>query len=222
MRAGNESSAPPSSQASSPAGPGEGAGGSSGPADAPRRLPAWQVLAAVLVTVVAGTWLFWPALDMGFHLDDFLHLAAVQGEEETPEAGTLELFTFAEPVEEGKPQRLGPIQGDYLPWWRADDLLMVLVPDQQNLISLLRIPQRLKMHLGHERARRVNRRQIPSRCLRPHRRRHAVGAKNNGRSLWRFIDILDKSHAPIAKPANDMLVVHDLVVDIQRFARAEV
>ncbi len=79
-----------------------------------------RVLFAAFVAIVLSTWLFWPALGMGFHYDDYIHLSIVQGDGVLPQDGPLEMFAFAEPV----PDRMGPIQGDYLPWWRGEDLVI--------------------------------------------------------------------------------------------------
>jgi len=83
------------------------------------RRGAWAALLPLLVASL-GLWVFWPSLGYGLHLDDYLHLAEVQGLEPLPEVGPLELFTFAEPPAAGAPERMGPVQGDLLPWWTQE------------------------------------------------------------------------------------------------------
>lgn len=78
------------------------------------------MLAVALACAALGMAVFWPGLEMGFFMDDFLHVAQVQGRDVLSGLGRFELFTFGLPV----PERLGPVQGDYLPWFRSPDLLI--------------------------------------------------------------------------------------------------
>lgn len=86
--------------------------------DARWRIESWQLVLVALVCIATALWVFWGALEMGYHLDDFVHLAEVEGTGVMPSHGPLELFTFAEAI----PDRMGKVQGDYLPWWRAENI----------------------------------------------------------------------------------------------------
>ncbi len=77
-----------------------------------------HVVAITLLSVAVGVWVFWRAIDVGLYLDDYLHLAKVQGQAVLGTLGRWNLFTFAQPG----PDPLGPIQGDFLPWWHHPEL----------------------------------------------------------------------------------------------------
>jgi hypothetical protein len=72
---------------------------------------------AVLVVLALGTLPFFPNLDLGFYRDDYLHMAELSGEGALPKTGKLSLFRFAEPMSD----RMGPVQGDYWPWWQSSE-----------------------------------------------------------------------------------------------------
>jgi len=71
-----------------------------------------------VIIMGTGMALFLPVLQGGFFLDDYYHLLVLEGGWGISDAGVFDLFTFAE----GRPDRMGPVQGDFLPWWAADDL----------------------------------------------------------------------------------------------------
>jgi hypothetical protein len=77
----------------------------------------WGLL-ALAAALAAGLWLYAPTLDAGLHTDDYLHLAELEGLEPLPDVGPFGLFTFAQ----GRTDRMGPVQGDYLPWWTDPEL----------------------------------------------------------------------------------------------------
>jgi hypothetical protein len=71
----------------------------------------------VVLVVVLGVAMFLPSLDTGFAVDDWFHLGLIEGAAFMPERGPLELFRF---FTEGE-RDFWPVQGDFLPWWAADD-----------------------------------------------------------------------------------------------------
>lgn len=77
-----------------------------------------SVAVAALVAILGALWLYGPSLSLGYHLDDYVHVAMLDGTGVMPGQSWDQLFTFAVPGRD----RLGPIQGDYLPWWSAEDL----------------------------------------------------------------------------------------------------
>ena len=72
---------------------------------------------SLLVVVLAGVIIFLPSLGNGFFADDVYHIAVLERFERVDDVGPLALYTF----EEGKPDRMGPVQGSYTPWWASED-----------------------------------------------------------------------------------------------------
>ncbi len=66
---------------------------------------------------------------------------------------------------------------------RADDLLVALVADQDDRVAGGGVAPRLHVHLGDERARRVDRAQLPRGGVRVHRRRDAVRREDDRLAL---------------------------------------
>src|SRR5579885_2044742 len=76
---------------------------------------------------------------------------------------------------------------------RADDLVVVLMPDQNDRVALFGEFDRLQMNLGDQRAGGVDHLQPPLLGLSAHRRRHAVGAENHPRAFGNLVQLLDKN-----------------------------
>ena len=104
---------------------------------------------------------------------------------------------------------------------RADDLLVVGVADEQDLVAGLRVADRLVVHLGHQRARRVDRGQAALLGLLAQRRAHAVRAEHHHAALGHVGQVLDELHAATAEAFHHVAVVHDLVVHEDRLAGAQ-
>jgi hypothetical protein len=104
----------------------------------------------------------------------------------------------------------------------ADHLLMVLMPDQQDLVALAGVADRLGMHLGDERAGRVHRGQVAAAGLLADRRTHSVGAEDHDRAVGHLVDRLHEADAAGLEPIHHMPVVHDLVVDADRLLGEQV
>ena len=95
-----------------------------------------------------------------------------------------------------------------------DDLLVALVADQQDVVVVVGEPPRLVVHLGHERAGRVDGAQAARRGLLVHRRRDAVGGEDDDRALGHLVGLVDEDRAALLERGDDVLVVHDLLAHV--------
>jgi hypothetical protein len=98
----------------------------------------------------------------------------------------------------------------------AHDLLMIAVPHKQDLVSLARVANGLGMHFGHEGARRVDGRQPAGPGEGAHLRAHPVRAEDHNSALGHIGKIVDKHGAAPRQALHHVLVVHDLVVHVDR------
>ena len=101
---------------------------------------------------------------------------------------------------------------------RADDLLVLAVADEQDLLPLIRVADGLRVDLGDERARRIDDLEPAFGGAGADRRAHAVRAEDDDLALGNVVDVLDEDNAEVAEAADDMRVVHDLVVNVDRLA----
>jgi DNA recombination protein RmuC len=101
---------------------------------------------------------------------------------------------------------------------RADDLLVPLVADQQDVVVAGGEPPRLVVHLGDERAGGVDGRQPPPHGLLANRRRDAVRGEHDDAALRHLLGLLDEDGAPLLQLAHHMGVVHDLLAHVYRCA----
>ena len=101
---------------------------------------------------------------------------------------------------------------------RPLDLLVAGVPDQDHRVALGRVAPGLDVHLGHERAGRVDRVQPARGRVRVHRRSHAVGGEDDRRSGRRLLLALDEHRTAFLELADDVRVVDDLLADVHRRA----
>jgi hypothetical protein len=92
------------------------------------------------------------------------------------------------------------------------------VTDQHHGVASGGEPTRLGVHLGDQRARRVDRLQTPAGGLRPHRRGHAVGGEHHGRAIGYGVQLVDEHRSARLQISNHMSVVHDLLAHIDRAA----
>ena len=95
---------------------------------------------------------------------------------------------------------------------------MAFVADEKNVEVLGGEPLGLLMHLGHQRAGRVDRLEIAGLRLVVHLRRHAVGGEHHDRALGHFVVLLDENRALSLQGGDDVLVVHDLLAHVHRRA----
>ena len=95
------------------------------------------------------------------------------------------------------------------------------VADQEHVAAEALMAHRLLVHLGDQRAGRVEIEEVARLGVRRHRFRHAVGGEDDrarlmlGRDLDEF---LDEDRAELLQPLDHVAVVDDLVADIDRRA----
>ena len=97
---------------------------------------------------------------------------------------------------------------------RADDLFVTGMSDQDDAPSFCRVAPRLNVHLGHERAGRVDRRLPAHRRALVDRRGDPVSREHEDRSRRSFGLVLDEDRAAPFEVADDVCVVHDLLADV--------
>ena len=97
---------------------------------------------------------------------------------------------------------------------RTDDLLVPLVADQQDVVVVGREPACLVVHLGDQRAGRVDRPELPPGRLLVHDRRHPVRGEHDRRPLGHLVVLLDEDRAAVLQGLHHVLVVHDLLADV--------
>ena len=100
----------------------------------------------------------------------------------------------------------------------ALDLLVALVADQQDVVVVAGEAARLVVHLGHQRAGRVDRLQRALGRLLVHHRRDAVGREHDRLPLGHLVELLDEDRAAGLEVRHDVLVVHDLLAHVDRRA----
>ena len=91
---------------------------------------------------------------------------------------------------------------------------MSLVADEQDLHALSSEALGLQVHLGDERAGRVDRLQPPITRLGVHRRGHTVSGEDNRRPLGDLVELLHEDRTALLEPVDDVLVVDDLLAHI--------
>ena len=79
----------------------------------------------------------------------------------------------------------------------ADDLLVALVTDQQDFVVVVGEPTGLVVHLGDQRAGRVDRAQLALRGLVVHDRSDAVRGEDDHGALGNLVGLLDEDRAPL-------------------------
>ncbi len=95
---------------------------------------------------------------------------------------------------------------------------MPLVADQDDGVTLTGVLDRLEMHLGDQGARGVDGKQAPLASLVANLGRDTVGAVEQGGALGHFLERLDEDRAALLEPLDHVLVVHDLMIDVDRCA----
>ena len=103
---------------------------------------------------------------------------------------------------------------------RADDLLVALVSDQDDRIALGGVFARLGVHLGDQRAGRVQHVQLPLAAALVHLGGDSVGRQHHHGALGHVQLGVDEHGAAVGQLRHDVVVVHDLLAHVHR--RAEV
>ena len=91
---------------------------------------------------------------------------------------------------------------------------MVLVADQHDRVALAGVADGLEVHLGHERAGRVDHAQAAARPLGAHLGRDPVGAEDHGRIVRDFVELVHEDRALLAERLDDEPVVDDLATHV--------
>ena len=97
---------------------------------------------------------------------------------------------------------------------RPDHLLVAGVPDQDDRVALARVPFRLRVHLRHERAGRVDHGVVESGRVLVHRWRDPVRGVDDRRALGHVALVVDEDRAACLEVADDVDVVDDLLADV--------
>ena len=101
---------------------------------------------------------------------------------------------------------------------RADHLVMPLVADEHDLVAALGVLDRLEVDLRHQWAGGIDRQEAALGGNPPDLRGDTVGGKQEHRPFRDVLDPVDE-YGPLAlEPLDDMLVVDDFVVDVNRGA----
>ena len=98
----------------------------------------------------------------------------------------------------------------------ADDFLVALVADQQDVVVVAREALGLVVHLGDQRACGVDHLKPALGGRLVHGRRHTVGGEHDDRALGHLVGFLDEHRAGLREGVDDVAVVHDLVPDVHR------
>ncbi|MGY4341076.1 hypothetical protein ACVWW3_005982 [Bradyrhizobium sp. LM2.9] len=99
---------------------------------------------------------------------------------------------------------------------RTDHLRVMGMADQEDFAAALEMDRGLAVHLGHQRAGRIQRKQIARRGVGRNRFRHAMGREHHRRSgVFRDLGkLLDEDRALLLQPVDDVFIVHNLVANI--------
>ncbi len=100
----------------------------------------------------------------------------------------------------------------------ALDLLVPGVPDQDHGVAAGGEPAGLGVHLGHQRARRVDDLQASFGRLVADRGGHPVGGKHHHGPVGDGVELLDEHRPPRLQFGDHVGVVHDLFADMNRAA----
>jgi hypothetical protein len=98
----------------------------------------------------------------------------------------------------------------------ALDLLVTAVADQQDVVVVAREPLGLLVHLGDQRAGRVDRAQATVGRFLVHSGRDAVGAEHHHGTLGHLVGLLHEHRPAPLEGGHDVLVVDDLLAHVHR------
>ena len=96
----------------------------------------------------------------------------------------------------------------------ADDLLVALVADQQDVVVVAGESLGLVVHLGDQRAGGVDDPQPSLGGRRVHGRGHAVGGEHHDGSFGHLVGLLDEHRTGLGQRFDHVAVVHDLMPDV--------
>ena len=104
---------------------------------------------------------------------------------------------------------------------RADHFRVAMMADQHHMAAEALVAHRLLVHLGDQRARRVEIEEIARLGIGRHGFRHAMGGEDDGllaMGLRDLVEFLHEDRALGLQPLHDIAVVHDLMAHIDRGA----
>jgi hypothetical protein len=101
---------------------------------------------------------------------------------------------------------------------RSDDLFVPSVADEDDPVAVSGVAPRLDVHLGHQRAGRVDRVQLPLRRSLVDGRGDAVGGEDEGRAEGHLRLVLDEDGAELLELPHDVRIVDDLLPHVHRRA----
>src|SRR6266550_2503145 len=97
---------------------------------------------------------------------------------------------------------------------RPDHLDVVGMADERDHVAAVEVTARLGMDLRDERTDRVDNAETAALRVLLHRRGYAVGGESADLAAWNLVLVLDEDGAKGLEPADDMLVVNDLVAHV--------
>ena len=100
----------------------------------------------------------------------------------------------------------------------AHDFIVPFVPDEQDVVPLLGVADRLHVHLGDQRAGGVDHAEVTPLRLAADLGADAVGGEDDGGLLGHLVERVDEDHTLLLKSFHHVAIVHDLVKHIQRRA----
>ena len=108
-------------------------------------------------------------------------------------------------------------------WWklsdRADDFWVPVMTDEKNMAAASMMDLGLAMHLGHERAGRIDRQQVSHLRIGRYGLGHAMcGKHHRGGSVGYLAQLLHEDRALFLQALDHVFVVHDFVAHIDRCA----
>ena len=100
----------------------------------------------------------------------------------------------------------------------ADDLLVALVADEEDVVVLVGVADGFLVHLGDQRAGGVDGGELAALRLLVDHRGDTVRGEDHDLALGHLLRLVDEDGALLLQGLHDVLVVHDLVAHIDRCA----
>jgi hypothetical protein len=103
----------------------------------------------------------------------------------------------------------------------TDNFLMVFMAHEQDLITLSRVADGLGVDLGDQGAGGVDRGQAAFFGEGPYGRGDAMGGEDDDAALGDLVQVIDEDDVSLTEAPDNMLVMHDFVVAVDRFPGEE-
>ena len=88
--------------------------------------------------------------------------------------------------------------------------------DKHDFPALVGVAFHLHVDFGHQRAGRVEHRNVSRRGFVLHALWHTVSGKHHGRAIGNIIQLVHENRPGLAQPIDNIAIVYDLVADIDR------